>query len=55
MRLSSADFWSLSFPEWRAAVRGYRESIGQGDGAGSIDDAMSRAEFEALAAEHPDG
>jgi len=53
MRLRPADFWAMSFPEWRAATTGYRESVtGERTGPGEM---MDRATLDALMEAHPDG
>ena len=51
MRMSRADFWGLSFREWRAAVDGYQESL---TGASSAQDTMPRTALRDLMEAHPD-
>ena len=51
MGLSPRDFWDQSLAEWDARVAGFMEMHG---GGAKSEEALSRAELDALMAEHPD-
>lgn len=53
MGMSEAEFFGQSIILWRRRISGFLEMHGAKEGAGA-DDFMSRAELEALMAQHPD-
>ncbi len=51
LRLSLADFWAMTLPEFRAALDGYLEAKGQRQATG---EPPSREELRELMARFPD-
>lgn len=51
MQMNPPDFWVLTFPEWNAKMRGFKEF----HGIKEVPPPMTRAEMDAMIEEFPDG